>query len=229
MEDLDRERCRPEFERAALEDLRWFGLQWDEGPLRQSERREQYFAAWEKLRDAGLIYPCTCSRRDLLSAASAPHADDEEAIYPGTCRPGCLTMPNEKSPSGCNWRFRVPPNEAMMFLDRCAGPQRAIAGVDFGDFVIWRKDDVPAYQLAVVVDDSAMGITEVVRGADLLLSTFRQLLLYRALGLEPPQFCHVPLVLDSLGTRLAKRDHAVTLRGLRATGATPEQARRDFA
>ena len=114
------------------------------------------------------------------------------------------------------------------FLDACAGPQRAIAGRDFGDFVVWRKDDVPAYQLAVVVDDAAMGITEVVRGADLLLSTFRQLLLYRALALPAPEFCHVPLVADSLGKRLAKRHDALSLRALRARGLSPDDVRRQL-
>ncbi len=164
-----------------------------------------YLAAWRKLSATGLIYPCSCSRRDLLGAAAAPHAEDEEPVYPGTCRLARLTTPNESSPAGANWRFRVPAGEALAFIDAYAGPQRAIAGRDFGDFVVWRKDEAPAYQLAVVVDDAAMRITEVVRGADLLLSTFRQLLLYRALALPAPDFCHVPLVLDSLGKRLAKR------------------------
>jgi glutamyl-tRNA synthetase len=118
----------------------------------------------------------------------------------------------------CNWRFRVPDGEVLHFVDRCAGPQSAIAGTEFGDFVIWRKDDVPAYQLAVVVDDDAMQITEVVRGADLLRSTFRQLLLYRDLELAAPEFCHLPLVTDSLGKRLAKRHFALSLRSLRRTG-----------
>ena len=204
-------------------------MQWDEGPYRQCERRHLYFAAWQKLRDAGLLYRCSCSRRDLLQAAAAPHAEEEEPIYPGTCRPDRLTTPNEKSPDGCSWRFRVPEGETLEFVDQCAGRQGAVAGVDFGDFVIWRKDDTPAYQLAVVVDDAEMGITEVVRGADLLLSTFRQLLLYRALGLQAPDFCHVPLVLDSLGNRLAKRHVALSLRALRAAGMSPENIRREFS
>jgi glutamyl-tRNA synthetase len=225
VEDLDRARCRREFEAAILEDLAWFGLRWDEGPFRQSERRENYLVAWRKLRDAGMIYRCSCSRRDLLHAAAAPHAEDEEPVYPGTCRPPRLTMPNEKSPDDFNWRFRVPRVEALEFVDRGAGPQRALAGTDFGDFIVWRKDAVPAYQLAVVVDDAAMGISEVVRGADLLLSTFRQLLLYRALGWDAPEFCHVPLVFDSLGKRLAKRDDARSLRQLRAEGFAPEEIR----
>ena len=229
IEDLDRDRCRPEFAEGILEDLRWFGLDWQEGPFLQSERGALYLQAWRQLRDRGLIYPCTCTRRDVLSAAAAPHAEDEEPIYPGTCRASRLTIPSADDPVGVNWRFRVPEGEAMEFLDQCAGPQRAIAGIEFGDFVIWQKDDVPAYQLAVVVDDAAQRITEVVRGADLLRSTFRQLLLYRALELSAPEFCHVPLVTDSLGKRLAKRDDALSLRTLRAEGITPLEIRECFS
>jgi glutamyl/glutaminyl-tRNA synthetase len=227
VEDLDRDRCRPEFRAAISEDLEWFGLCWDEGPFLQSERRSLYLEAWKQLRDRGLIYPCSCSRRDVLSAAGAPHAEDEEPIYPGICRPASLTIPAAQDPAGVNWRFRVPQGEVLQFLDQCVGPQRAVAGVEFGDFVVWR-DDVPAYQLAVVVDDAAMRITEVARGADLLRSTFRQLLLYRALEWAPPDFCHLPLVTDSLGQRLAKRDDALSLRRLRAQGLTPKEIMRRF-
>jgi len=228
VEDLDRDRCRPEFREAVFEDLRWFGVQWAEGPFLQSDRRALYLDAWKRLRDRGLVYPCNCSRRDVLSAAGAPHAEDEEPLYPGTCRPSCLTIPAAEDPAGVNWRFRVPEDEALEFFDQCAGPQRAVAGSDFGDFVIWRKDDVPAYQLAVVVDDAAMRITEVVRGADLLRSTSRQLLLYRALDLSAPQFCHLPLVTDSSGQRLAKRDDALSLRTLRAKGIMPDEVRERY-
>lgn len=229
IEDLDRDRCRPEFRDALCEDLHWFGLRWAEDPIRQSDRRPLYLDAWKKLRERGLIYPCDCSRRDVLSAAGAPHLEDEEPLYPGTCRPSGLTIPVARDPVGRNWRFRVSADEELQFLDHCAGPQRAVVGRDFGDFVIWRKDDVPAYQLAVVVDDAAQRITEVVRGADLLVSTFRQLLLYRALELPVPEFCHVPLVTDSLGKRLAKRDDALSLRALRAQGATRDEIRERFA
>ncbi len=228
IEDLDRDRCRPDFRAAIMEDLEWFGLQWEGAPVLQSERRALYLKAWEQLRDRGLIYPCTCTRRDVLSAAAAPHAEDEEPIYPGTCRPARLTIPEAADPAGVNWRFRVPEREALKFSDRSAGPQRAVAGVEFGDFVVWRKDDVPAYQLAVVVDDAEMQITEVVRGADLLRSTFRQLLLYRALDLAPPDFCHLPLVTDASGKRLAKRDDALSLRTLREQGATPDEIRQRY-
>lgn len=225
IEDLDRDRCRPEFCASIAEDLEWFGLQWEGTPVLQSERRPLYLEAWKQLRDRGLIYPCGCSRRDVLSAAGAPHAEDEEPIYPGACRPVGLTIPEADDPAGATWRFRVPEGEALQFHDQFCGLQRATAGIDFGDFVVWRKDDVPAYQLAVVVDDAAMRITEVVRGADLLRSTFRQLLLCRALDLGPPDFCHLPLVTDSLGKRLAKRDDALSLRALRAEGVRPAEIR----
>jgi glutamyl/glutaminyl-tRNA synthetase len=234
IEDLDPERCRAEFSDASFGDLKWFGLNWDEGPdvggpfgpYRQSERRDCYVNALGKLRRGGFIYPCTCSRRDVLSAATAPHSENEEPIYPGTCR---TKNPATAESNAVNWRFRVPDNEIWKFGDQRLGEQSAIAGKDFGDFVVWRRDDVPGYQLAVVADDSAMGITEVVRGTDLITSTFRQLLLYRALELQPPQFYHAPLITDSLGKRLAKRHAALSLRALRAAGATPEQLRAEHA
>lgn len=219
IEDLDPARCRPEFRDAIAEDLRWFGLQWDEGPYLQSARRESYRAALEELRATGHAYACSCSRRDVLTAAGAPHDDHDEPRYPGTCREKSLDVAN------ANWRFRVPDGEALRFLDGALGEQTAIAGRDFGDFIVWRKDDVPSYQLAVVVDDAAMQITEVVRGADLLVSTFRQILLYRALGLTAPAFYHTRLLTDEAGRRLAKRDAALSLRALRANGVTPEQLR----
>ena len=209
-----------------VEDLHWFGLRWDEGPdvggafapYVQSQRREIYLAAWKKLRDAGLIYPCICSRRDVLQSANAPHHENEEPVYPGTCRPKPEPSASIDSPAGHNWRFRVPDGETLQFVDNRLGTQRAVAGVDFGDFIVWRKDDVPAYQLAVVADDAAMQISEVVRGADLLLSTFRQLLIYRALGWRAPQFYHTELITDSTGQRLAKRHASLSLRELRKSG-----------
>jgi glutamyl-tRNA synthetase len=233
IEDLDPERCRPEFRAAIAEDLRWFGLEWDEGPdvggpsapYVQSARRDLHTAAWETLRASGFIYPCTCSRRDVLEAAGAPHGDDDEPIYSGACRPRSESAA-EMERAGVNWRFRVPDGETLRFLDGNFGEQHAVAGENFGDFLVWRKDDVPAYQLAVVVDDHAMEITEVVRGADLLRSTFRQLLLYRAFGFQPPEFFHAPLATDANGKRLAKRDAALSLRVLRESGRTPEELRR---
>ncbi len=223
IEDLDTDRCRAEFREALEEDLHWFGLHWDEGPYLQSERRTLYRDAFEKLRAGEHIYACTCSRRDVMSAAGAPHSEDDEPVYPGTCREKNLDGTN------ANWRFRVPDGEAMQFVDANFGAQQAIAGRDFGDFLVWRKDDVPAYQLAVVVDDAAMRISEVVRGADLVVSTFRQLLLYRALDLHPPDFFHAPLFTDERGRRLAKRHAALSLRALREAGADPENLREQAA
>ncbi|MBS0657186.1 MAG: tRNA glutamyl-Q(34) synthetase GluQRS [Verrucomicrobia bacterium] len=217
IEDLDRERCRPEFVDSLLDDLRWAGLTWDEGPFWQSERGDVYLAAWRVLAAAGLVYPCRCTRKDLARALSAPHAEDEQAepIYPGTCRPPEAQPRPETEPGSSNWRFRVPGGEVIEFVDGHHGPQRFVAGVDFGDFLVWRRDSVPSYQLAVVADDAAMGITEVVRGADLLRSTALQILLYRALGAPPPAWHHVPLVLGPDGRRLAKRAGAHSLRELR--------------
>ena len=233
-EDLDPHRSRPNFEQAMLEDLRWLGIQWQEGPdvggpfapYAQSQRREFYLAAWKQLLTIGAIYPCKCSRKDLERSAQAPHEgqqiEDDEPLYPGTCRPQPGHIPDPAvTPAGAYWRFRVPDGEEIRFHDQHFGPQNFRAGHDFGDFLVWRRDDVPAYQLAVVVDDAAMRITEVVRGADLIKSTARQLLLYRALGLAPPLWYHCPLVTDASGQRLAKRHDALSLQALRQRGETP--------
>lgn len=230
-EDLDRPRCKPEFVRAMIEDLKWFGFEWQEGPdlsgpfvpYNQSERFALYRAALAKLIAGGFVYPCTCSRKDIAAAARAPHAeDDDEPRYPGTCR---ANRKSEFVNRKFSWRFRVPEGESISFTDGRFGPQQFVAGEDFGDFVVWRQDDVPAYQLACVVDDAAMQITEVVRGADLLKSTARQLLLYRVLELSPPEFLHCPLMTDEAGQRLAKRHEALSLRKLREGGASPERLR----
>ncbi len=229
IEDLDRDRCQSEFIQVVFEDLRWFGLDWNEGPdcggsfapYSQSQRRAHYLSAWEKLRAKGLIYPCHCSRRDILHSIAAPHPDDEEPVYPNTCRPAVPVVPGQLEPGGITWRFRVPEGLEMSFEDRRLGLQKAVAGVTFGDFIVWRKDDVPAYQLAVVADDAAMRITEVVRGEDLLISTFRQLLLYAALELEAPAFYHCALLRDENGMRLAKRHGSLSLRELRNRGESP--------
>jgi glutamyl-tRNA synthetase len=249
IEDLDEARCRSEFSVASIEDLKWFGLQWDEGPdiggpfgsYEQSRRRDLYLGAWKKLRDGGFIYPCRCSRRDIEGAALAPHDETDEPIYPGTCRPKVVTAvvstaePKTLPPgtaaattSGINWRFRVPEGEGMRFDDGRLGRQRAVAGRDFGDFLVWRKDDVPSYQLAVVVDDASMRISEVVRGEDLLISTFRQLLIYRALNWKAPEFYHAPLIRDEQDRRLAKRDAVLSLRELRGQGVKPEAIRERY-
>ena len=229
-EDLDPQRSKPEFVSAMIEDLCWLGIRWSEGPdcggpyapYSQSERRAHYLAAWRKLRDLGAIYPCTCSRKDLAQAATAPNDSDDEPIYPGRCR-SRTDAASFSEPAGVNWRFRVPENEKIGFNDLHLGSQMFTAGRDFGDFVIWRRDDVPAYQLAVVVDDIAMKITEVVRGADLLKSTARQLLLYRTLGCSPPDFYHCDLLLDDSGVRLAKRHDVLSIRRLRQNGYTPAE------
>lgn len=251
MEDLDRERSRAEYANAALEDLRWLGLTWQEGPdiggpfkpYVQSKRHKTYMAVWRKLIDGGFLYPCRCSRKDLAAALSAPHENtnvepdplDDEPVYPGTCRPAMESMldmrfavSSEDQAVGANWRFRVPDGEAIEFNDLNLGPQRFVAGADFGDFVVWRRDGnpgggVPSYQLACVADDSAMGSTEVVRGADLLKSTARQILLNRALGFVNPEWFHCGLVVDENGKRLAKRHDALSIRELRRRGMSPAE------
>jgi glutamyl-tRNA synthetase len=234
-EDIDSTRFKLEFVPQMIEDLRWFGFEWREGPdcggpfgpYSQSERRPFYEAALAKLRAGGFVYPCTCSRKDIQAATRAPHAnEDDEPIYPGTCRDKNSSTLSLQSSTRFNWRFRVPDGETISFTDGNCGEQRFVAGKDFGDFVVWRHDDVPAYQLACMVDDAAMQITEVVRGADLLLSTARQILLYRALGLTPPAFYHCALMLDENGKRLAKRHDALSLRALREQWKTPEELRR---
>jgi glutamyl-tRNA synthetase len=274
MEDLDADRCRPVYAEAALDDLRWLGIRWQEGPYKggpfapyvQSKRGSIYLDVWRKLLRTGRLFPCRCSRKDLAAALDAPHEGaqtensvgksesdgpkpddesddkrdqeprneperepDDELLYPGTCRlfmggtpqlPG-PTASEFEDPGGTNWRFRVPDGEVIEFVDLNLGPQRFVAGEDFGDFVVWRRDGVPSYQLACVADDAAMEITEVVRGADLLKSTARQILLYRALGIEPPAWYHCRLVVDHNGRRLAKRHDSLSLRALRQRGLTP--------
>lgn len=211
-----------------VEDLRWFGFQWENGLVTQSQRIPLYRGALARLHAAGFIYPSAHSRRDVLAAASAPHDGDEndEPVFPPQLRPPPGSpLPPLTEPIAVNWRFRVPDGETLDFHDGHFGEQRATAGQDFGDFLVWRKDDVPSYQLASVVDDAAMGVTEVVRGADLIRSTFRQLLLFRALALPSPAFHHCPLMTDDTGVRLAKRHDALALRTLREAGRAPEQIR----
>jgi len=236
-EDLDYQRCKPEFVTAMYEDLHWIGLDWDEGPdvggpfgpYSQSQRRSVHLDCWRRLRDGGFIYPCSCSRKDLERALQAPHEDDDETLYPGTCREKIITAKDRESPAGISWRFKVPDGERIAFHDLGYGPQQFTAGTDFSDFLVWRRDDIPAYQLAVVADDEAMQITEVVRGADLLKSTARQLLLIRALGYSEPAYFHCPLLRDQQNLRLAKRHDALSLRTLRSQGADPTELRMKFA
>jgi glutamyl-tRNA synthetase len=235
-EDLDAQRSRPGFVSSMYGDLRWLGLQWQEGPdvggpfapYSQSERREFYLQAWKKLRDADAIYPCTCSRKDLEQALSAPHDDVDEIPYPGTCRSKRWSREEFSLPAGVSWRFRVPDGQRIGFQDAVQGAQAFFAGEDFSDFLVWRRDDIPAYQLACVVDDDAMQITEVVRGSDLLKSTARQILLYEALGLPTPKWAHCDLMTDERGVRLAKRHDSLSLRALRASGLSPAQVIEKF-
>jgi len=239
-DDLDGPRCRSEFVTSASEDLRWLGLDWDEGPdlggshapFSQGERYEYYRGALLNLLRRGLVYPCYCSRKDIQRAPSAPHEGEDEVIYPGTCRTPELqpievsgwaefladwNLPrNGRKPC---WRFRNPSDRLVEFEDVRFGPQAFRCGKSFGDFVVWRRDDVCSYQLACVVDDDAMGITEVVRGADLLVSTARQILLRECLGMSEWSWCHCDLMRDGAGERLAKRHAATSLRQMREDGA----------
>lgn len=233
MEDLDLNRCLPEYSEAVREDLAWLGLSWDEGldlggsfgPYRQSERRGNYLQAWNHLRDGGFIYPCRRSRKDVATATTAPH--EEEPIFPLAWRAKPEVAQTHATPEGWNWRFRVPDHEEIIFHDTCLGEIRRTSLHDFGDFVVWNRENIPAYELAVVVDDIAMDMTEVVRGADLLTSTARQILLYRALQATAPSFFHCPLLTDGDGRRLAKREKSLSLRTLRAQGWTPERVREE--
>jgi glutamyl-tRNA synthetase len=231
MEDLDARRVVSGSAEDILSDLRWLGLDWDEAPdvggphapYAQSERGPLYAAAFARLRAAESVYPCFCSRKDIQSAASAPQAPGDEAHYPGTCRDLTPSEVAGRVASGLvpAWRFRVDRAGIAPFTDRVHGRYEADPG-SIGDFVVLRADGVPAYQLAVVVDDIAMEISEVVRGEDLLASTVRQLLLYRALAAVPPAFAHVPLLLGDDGARLSKRHRGVTLRELRDAGQSAE-------
>lgn len=219
VEDIDVWRNKPGAAEQLAEDLGWLGLDWDGEVVQQSHRLAEHVAALEKLKQLELVYPCTCSRTDIQTAASAPHLEHEGPTYPGTCAhrraadADALTVPFA-------WRFRV--TDSPAFVDRFAGPQHIDLNTAQGDFVIWRAVDVPAYQLAVVVDDAAAGVTEVIRGDDLLTSTPRQLLVYRALGLTAPEFAHVPLVVGEDGRRLAKRHGDTRLSALRAAGVPAE-------
>ncbi len=227
IEDLDAARCRADFTAAAVEDLRWLGLTWTEGPdvggphgpYRQSERSGWYLEIWHRLEAVAAIYPSPHSRRDVEAAAVAPH--DAEPIFPPSLRP--LHREPATAPGGVPWRFRVPDGRTIEFDDALCGRVSRTAGVDFGDFIVWRRDDLAAYELAVVADDHAMQIAEVVRGADLLTSTARQILLYETLGWPAPGFCHAPLVCDAAGGRLAKRTGGLAIRDLRDRGWSPRE------
>ncbi|PSN14052.1 tRNA glutamyl-Q synthetase [filamentous cyanobacterium CCP5] len=231
IEDLDRDRCKPQYANDLLEDLTWFGFRWQEGPdvggeagpYIQQARRSFYQHIWRRLSQTGAIYPSPHSRKDVALALSAPQEGDREVIFPPKLRPATWEPATE--PGNVNWRFRVLDGETITFTDENLGTQSFTAGKDFGDFIVWRRDGFPSYELAVVADDHAMEITEVVRGEDLLLSSAKQILLYRTLGWEIPAFYHCPLVRDEEGRRLAKRDKSRSLRSLRHRGVSPEQIR----
>ena len=231
VEDIDRPRCKPELRETALEDLTWLGLDWDAGPhagdqpgeYDQHTRFDRYREHLDKLIEAGDAYPCTCSRKDIEQASSAPHAD-EGAIYPGTCRDRWESLEHAKAESGVEpaWRFRWADSE-VFFRDQVAGDV-VVKPSTLGDFVLWRRDDLPSYQLAVAVDDAEQGVSQVVRGRDLLTSAARQLSLYCALGLRPPaKWGHLPFVQDAQGRRMAKRDGDLALIHLRETGVAAER------
>jgi glutamyl-tRNA synthetase len=226
VEDLDRARSRPELERAQLEDLAALGIDHDGEVVRQSERLDLYDEAIARLERDGLTYPCFCTRAEIREAASAPHGPLPEGAYPGTCRRLSARQRAERERSGRPPALRLDArSRAVTFTDRLLGPQGGV--VD--DLVVRRNDGAPAYNLAVVVDDAAQGIGEVVRGADLVDTTPRQLLLAELLGLPSPTYAHVPLVLGLDGARLAKRHGAVTLRDREALGETPAQVRAELA
>lgn len=224
IEDLDPQRSRQEYVDAFFDDIAWMGIETNGEVMIQSQRRAAHLAAWRHLLAEGHLYPCSRSRKDVREAAGAPHEDGGESIYPRAWRPPAGTGQDAEEPTGTNWRFRIPDGRTLTFEDAMAGPQAFVAGKHFGDFLVWRRDDVPAYELAVVVDDAAQEITEVVRGEDLLLSTARQLLLYEALALSPPAWCHLPLIRDASGRRLSKRDGDLGLKQLREAGLSFKDA-----
>lgn len=218
IEDLDRGRSRDEYARMIMDDLRWLGLEWDEGPYYQSGRDEVYGHYF------GLLdtYPCFCSRADLL-AASAPHASDGRRVYAGTCRDmdaaRRVKLGKVRPPA---WRVRVPQQE-VRFRDLHYGQQAIDLATEWGDFVVRRTDGTFAYQLAVCVDDALMGVTEVVRGVDLLSSVAPQMFLYDRLGLETPCFGHVPLICNTMGQRLCKRDKSLDMGEIRKRHNSPHR------
>lgn len=222
LEDLDGPRVRPEMSLAALRDLEWLGLDWD-GPAHvQSSGMGEISAAAARLERAGLAYACVCSRGDVRSAQSAPQQGESEPRYPGTCRGKFSSLSSAQSESGKSPGLRLRVSEAPVAVhDLLLGARSFDVQAEVGDFLIAKRDGAPAYQLAVVVDDARQGVTEVVRGEDLLASAARQLLLQQALGLPSVRYCHVPLVVDAGGRRLAKRHDDLSLSELRAGGTDP--------
>ena len=228
LEDLDGPRVKPEASLAAIDTLRWLGLDWDGEPVYQSHDLAPYREALHQLRRKGEIYPCKCTRKDLQTAQSAPHADDHELRYPGNCRPAPSSPPIDPDKaileeSNQSWRVHVPDLD-IPFRDTFFGEQSYNVQQQVGDFIVASKQGLPAYQLAVVVDDARQGVTQVVRGDDLLGSTSRQVYLYQALGLSPlPTYTHLPLVLGPDGRRLAKRHGDTRISTFREQGVSSER------
>lgn len=229
-EDLDRARYRPQYDRAAIEDIKKAGIAWQEGPdvsgpyapYRQSERLDIYRQSLHQLAASGMIYKCKKSRKEIRSVAEKKHG---EYIYQLQFRPAQSVLSSRTLTDDdfrSNWRFRVPDQRKISFNDNNKGTVEYTAGVDFGDFLVWRKDEIPSYELAVVVDDYLMQITEVVRGSDILLSTARQLLLYESLDYTLPEFFHTDLILDESGQKLSKRNESARLRDLLGRGMSVE-------
>jgi glutamyl-tRNA synthetase len=222
IEDIDSPRIKPGAAGLIEEDLRWLGLDWDEGPIVQTHRLPLYEEALGRLQQQELVYPCTCTRSDVERAASAPHLEHEGPVYPGTCSGRRVSDAASLRDRPYCWRLRTRVR-TIEFADGFRGPQRMTLAEVGGDFVVWKSAGTPGYQLAVVVDDAAQGITEVIRGDDLIPSTPRQLVLYQALGLPAPTFTHVPLVVGPDGRRLAKRHGDTRLSTLRDEGDQPEK------
>jgi glutamyl-tRNA synthetase len=222
IEDIDSPRIKSGAAQQALDDLRWLGLDWDGEAIVQTERLPHYESALHTLQERDLVYPCTCTRTDIERAASAPHLEHEGPVYPGTCAGRRATNAVGLGDVPHAWRFRLGTGP-ITFDDGFRGPTQIDLSQVGGDFVVWKSAGTPAYQLAVVVDDAAQGVTEVIRGDDLVPSTPRQLLLYEALGLPAPRFIHVPLAVGPDGRRLAKRHGDTRLAALREAGVRPEE------
>lgn len=222
IEDIDPQRSRQEYADQLMEDLCWLGLTWDEGPYYQSQRGAIYEEYLAKLQALGLTYPCYCTRADIM-ATQAPHESDGRVVYKGTCRPKSLIDKRESLIGNRAPATRlIVPNKEISFVDLHYGPQSINLATHCGDFILRRSDGAWAYQLAVVIDDALMGVTEVVRGRDLLLSVPQQIYLHRLLGFTPPSFCHLPLLCNQEGQRLCKRDKSLDLGELRKDH-TPHQ------
>ena len=233
IEDIDGGRCRPEYEAAIYEDLAWLGLSWEQPVRRQSEHMDVYAAALDRLKEAELVYPCFCTRRDIAEAVRAPHLDHvgpDGPLYPGLCRVLTTTERARRIAGGAPYALRLDAARAASGLDPMVWQEarEGLVAVDpllFGDVVLARKDVPASYHLAVVVDDALQGVTLVTRGRDLYAATHVHRTLQALLGLATPQYCHHPLITDSAGQRLAKRHDALSIRALRAEGVSAAELR----